>query len=205
MSRSWADVKAGWTVGWRDLQQTALDRWGEAIRRRPEDFAPKVQATVQELAAARAHLDHMKPLLPKELRTPEDQAAMANFSRLSARYYELAAGVYADAQPASAPQEQVGIAPLLVVAGLALGVAAIAWAVAAHQYAQNLREQTALADRELSARIDASKEGRTLPPSTLPPQADGKPGDRVGWALVGGLALAAGAVVVPMLWKKRGS
>lgn len=205
MSRSWADVKAGWSVGWRDLQKTALDRWGEAIRRRPEDFAPKVQATVQELAAARAHLDHMKPLLPKELRTPEDQAAMANFSRLSARYYELAAGVYADAQPASAPQEQVGIAPLLVVAGLALGVAAIAWAVAAHQYAQNLREQTALADRELSARIDASKEGRTLPPSTLPPQADGKPGDRVGWALVGGLALAAGAVVVPMLWKKRGS
>ena len=33
MSRSWADVKAGWSVGWRDLQKTALDRWGEAIRR----------------------------------------------------------------------------------------------------------------------------------------------------------------------------
>ncbi len=205
MSRSWADVKAGWSAGWRELQQTALDRWGEAIRRKPQDFAPKVQATVQELAAARAHLDHMKPLLPKELRTPEDQRAMANFSRLSARYYELAAGVYADAQPAAGSVEQVGIAPLLVVAGLALGIAAIAWAVAAHQYATNLREETALADRELSARIEASKEGRVLPPSTLPPKDDSKPGDGVGWALVGGLALAAGAVVVPVLWKKRGS
>ncbi len=198
---TWADVKAGWSDGWKALQASALDRWGSAIRRSPEDFRPRVQATVDELAAARAHLDHMKPLLPKELKTAEDRAAFATFSRLSARYYELAAGVYAEAEPA---RPQVGIAPVLIVAGVVLGVAAIAWAVAAYEYSKNLREQTALADRELSARVEASREGRTLQPTTLPEPDKGK-GGGLGWVLVGGLAVAAGAVVVPVLWKKRGS
>ncbi len=199
--RTWADVKAGWSSGWKALQESALDRWGSAIRRDPESFAPRVQATVDELAAARAHLDHMKPLLPKQIETAEDQVAVSGFSRMSARYYELAAGIYAEARPAST---QVGVAPVLVVAGVVLGVAAIAWAVAANQYAKNLREQTALADRELTARIDASREGRTLQPTTLP-EPDKDQGGGLGWLLVGSLAVAAGAVVVPVLWKKRGS
>ncbi len=197
---SWTDVKASWSSGWTALQQSALDKWGSAIRRRPEDFAPKVAATMQELAAARAHLDHMKPLLPKRIETAEDQRTISGFSRMSARYYELAAGIYADARPASA---EVGVAPLLVVAGVVLGVAAVAWAVAANQYAKNLREQTALADRELSARVEASREGRTLQPSTLPEPTKKK--DGVGWLLVGGLVLAAGAVAVPVLMKGKRS
>ncbi len=198
---SWTDVKESWSSGWKELQRSALDTWGSAIQRRPEDFRPRVQATIDELAAARAHLDHMKPLLPKRLDTAEDQRVMADFSRMSARYYELAAGIYADAQPATA---QVGIAPLLVVAGIVLGVAAIAWAVAAHEYAKNLSEQTALADRELSARVEASREGRTLQPSTLPEPASGK-GATVGWLLVGGLVAATGAAAVPVLMKNRRS
>jgi len=197
---SWAEVKANWSTGWRELQRSALERWGSAIRRDPKSFAPKVQATVDELKAARAHLDHMKPLLPKQIKTADDQAAMAGFSRLSARYYELAAGVYADAEPA---RSEVGIAPVIVVGGVVLGVAAIAWAVAAHEYAANLRAETALADRELSARIEASQQGRTLQPSTLPQPKKAK--DGVGWLLVGGLVLAAGAVAVPVLMKSRRS
>jgi len=197
---SWDEVKANWSTGWRELQRSAIERWGSAIRRDPQSFAPKVQATVAELAAARAHLDHMKPLLPKQIKTAEDQRAMAGFSRMSARYYELAAGVYADAQPSAA---EVGIAPVLVVGGLVLGVAAIAWAVAAHEYAANLRAETALADRELSARIEASQQGRTLQPSTLPEPKKNK--DGVGWLLVGGLVLAAGAVAAPVLMKNRRS
>jgi len=197
---SWSDVKANWSSGWTALQQSALDQWGAAIRRRPEEFAPQVHATMQELAAARAHLDHMKPLLPKRIETAEDQRAVSSFSRMSARYYQLASGIYADARPATA---EVGFAPLLVVAGVALGVAAIAWAVAANQYAKNLREQTALADRELSARVEASREGRTLPPSTLPEAPKKKNG--VGWLLVGGLVVAAGAVAVPVLMKSKRS
>ena len=198
---SWTDVKESWSAGWKELQRSALDTWGAAIERRPEEFRPQVQATIGELAAARAHLDHMKPLLPKQIKTAEDQRVMASFSRMSARYYELAAGIYADAQPAAA---QVGIAPLLVVGGIVLGVAAIAWAVAAHEYAKNLGEQTALADRELTARVEASREGRSLQPSTLPEPAKGK-GAAVGWLLVGGLVAAAGAVALPVLMKKARS
>ena len=197
---SWAEVKANWSAGWKELQRSALERWGSSIRRDPQSFAPKVQATVAELEAARAHLDHMKPLLPKQIKTADDQRAMAGFSRMSARYYELAAGVYADAEPA---RSEVGIAPVIVVGGVVLGVAAIAWAVAAHEYAANLRAETALADRELSARIEASQQGRTLQPSTLPQPKKAK--DGVGWLLVGGLVLAAGAVAVPVLMKSRRS
>ena len=198
---SWTDVKASWSSGWKALQESALDKWGSAIRRNPEDFRPKVEATINELAAARAHLDHMKPLLPKQVKTAEDQRAVADFSRLSARYYDLAAGIYADAQPAAA---QVGIAPLLVVAGIVLGLAAIAWAVTAHEYAANLGEQTALADRELTARVEASRQGRELQPSTLAEPEKPK-GGAVGWLLVGGLVAAAGAVAVPVLLKSRRS
>ncbi len=199
---SWADAKANWSAGWKELQRSAVEKWDAAIRRDPRAFAPQVQATIDELAAARAHLDHIKPLLPKQIKTAEDQRAFSSFSRMSARYYELAAGIYADAKPAE--QAQVGAAPLLVVAGVALGVAAIAWAVAAYQYAKNLREQTALADRELSARVEASREGRELPPSTLP-EPPKKDGGGFGWLLVGGLVLAAGAAAAPVLIKRARS
>ena len=198
---TWSDVKANWSAGWRELQRSAVEKWESAIRRRPEEFRPQVQATIDELAAARAHLDHMKPLLPKKIQTAEDQRVFSGFSRMSARYYELAAGVYADARPATT---QVGAPPVLVVAGVVLGVAAIAWAVAAYQYAKNLREQTALADRELSARVEASKEGRTLQPTTLP-EPEKKDGGGLGWLLVGGLVLAAGAAAAPVLMKRARS
>ena len=89
--------------------------------------------------------------------------------------------------------------------GLVVGVAAIAWSVAAYEYALNLREQTALSDRELVARIDASKEGRSLQPSTLPPPEDPKKkAAAIGFLLVGGLVLAAGVVAAPVLFKKLG-
>jgi hypothetical protein len=76
-----------------------------------------------------------------------------------------------------------------------VGVAAIAWAIAAYQYAVHLREQTALVERELQARVEASEQGRTLQPSTLPEQANAK----LGWLMLGGLALAAGALA----WRGR--
>lgn len=198
---TWSDVKANWSAGWQELQQSATDRWASAIRSKPQDFAPRVKATIDELAAARGHLDAIKPLLPKKLVTAEDQRVFSNLSRMSARYYELAAGVYSEAQSAKKPA--VGAAPVLVVAGVALGVAAIAWAVAAYQYARNLREQTALAHQELSARVEASKEGRTLAPSTLPAPPSKKDGGGLGWLLVGGLVLAAGAAAAPVLLNKR--
>ena len=105
------------------------------------------------------------------------------------------------------------IIPLLVVAGIAFGVAAIAWAVASREHSKNLREQTALADHELTARVEASKEGRVLQETTLPEQpaaasllpvaapAVGSK-SKVGLALVGVLALAAAGLAVPMFLKR---
>lgn len=195
---SWQDIKARWSQGWRSLQQQAMARYEAAIRKDPNSFEPTVRATIADLQASRGHLEHMSSLVQRDGAT---QADRATYGRLLNRYQDLAAGIYADARPVS---DEVGIAPIVIVAGLVLGVAAIAWGVAANKYASNLREQTALADRELSARIEASQQGRTLPPSTLPDPGDDK-GGGLGWVLVGGLAVATGAVVVPVLWKKRGS
>lgn len=63
----------------------------------------------------------------------------------------------------------------------------------------NLREQTALAERELHARVEASGEGRVLQASTLPPPPPSPTtaAKGVGSVLIGGLAIAAGAFVLP--------
>jgi hypothetical protein len=97
---------------------------------------------------------------------------------------------------AQAPADQIG--------GLALGAAAIAWAVSAYEYAVNLREQTALAERELDARVAASRDGRVLQPSTLPPPPPppGGAASNMGLWVLGGLAVVTGAVVLPTLLKR---
>ena len=195
---NWTDIKARWSTGWRTLQQQAIDRYEAAIRKDPASFEPTVRATVADLQASRGHLEHMGSLVRAAGATERDRVT---YGRLLNRYQDLAAGIYADARPVA---DEMGIAPIIIVAGLVLGVAAIAWGAAANKYTSNLREQTALADRELTARIEASQQGRTLPPSTLPDPGQGK-GGGLGWLLVGGLAVATGAVVVPVLWKKRGS
>jgi hypothetical protein len=195
---NWTDIKGRWSQGWRTLQSQAMERYEAAIRKDLTPFEPTVRATVADLQATRAHLDHMGSLLQAG---PASERDRVTYGRLLNRYQNLAAGIYADARPVT---DEMGIAPIIIVAGLVLGVAAIAWGAAANKYTSNLREQTALADRELTARIEASQQGRTLPPSTLPDSGQGK-GGGLGWLLVGGLAVAAGAVVVPVIWKKRGS
>ncbi|MCB9743934.1 MAG: hypothetical protein H6740_15145, partial [Alphaproteobacteria bacterium] len=62
------------------------------------------------------------------------------------------------------------------------------------EYATNLREQTALAEKELAARVEASREGRLLQPSTLPAPPEPKGPSAMGVLLtlgvVGGGAFA---------------
>ena len=88
-----------------------------------------------------------------------------------------------------------------------MGAVGVAWALAAYEYAVNLREQTALAERELDARVTASREGRALQPTTLPAQPS--PIDTatstarsVGTLVVGGLVVVAGAILLPTLLRK---
>ena len=199
---TWSAAKDAWSEGWKALQAEALRLHEAAIRNNPARYAERVAAFLRELTTSRAHLDSIRARLPNPARTPEDARAIAGYQALEARYVALAAGFYADARPAT---EGLGVAPVLVVAGIVVGVAAISWAVAAYQYAVNLREQTAVADRELSARVEASREGRQLQPSTLPPPEDpAKKAAGLGLLLVGGLVLAAGAIAVPALLKKVG-
>lgn len=199
MMTTWTDIKRHWDAGWVDLHRRALATYQAAIETDPRRFAEPVAAFISQLNAARVHLDRIRAYVA-EL---DDKGATEAWKKLELRWRDLAAGLYADARPAS---EGMGAVPVvvLVVGGLVVGVAAIAWAVAAYQYAVNLREQTELADRELAARIEASREGRQLSPSTLPPPPPDpvKAAKGIGMLLVGGLVVTAGAVLVPAFLKR---
>ncbi len=205
---TWADIKAAWSSSWKALSAQATAAYASAARLDPTGTLAKVQAFVQALTDSRAALDRIAAKLPNPPVTPADHAAVAQYQAMERRYHDLAAGFYGDATPApggaTAPVPSTGAAPaVLIIGGLAVGAVGVAWAVAAYQYAVNLREQTALAERELDARVEASREGRPLQASTLPPPpnpADDAKG--MGLWLLGGLAVVAGALTLPALLKK---
>ena len=218
---SWTDIKARWSTGWQELHRQTVAKLGSAIKRNPESFRPQVTATLTDLQAARAHLQRIQARLPQIKDDATRAKAARVFAALYQRYHVLAAGIYADDEQAKAEKQgqktQVSgfIIPLLIIGGIVLGVAAIAWAIASREHAKNLRDQTALADHELTARVDASKEGRVLQETTLPempasapllsattPSVGGGTAGKVGLALVGVLALAAAGLAVPMLLKR---
>lgn len=173
---AWTDVRERvWTAAWARLQAAGVAAYGEAILAQPERFRVRVEAFVDALRRARAGLDRVRALGVQDPR----------IAALELRYAVLVVGVMADA---SGEDEFEGPPVALVVGGMVLGLAGIAWAVAAYEYAVHLREQTALLEKELVARIEASREGRALPPSTLSAPRS------MGWALLGVLALGAAAL-----------
>jgi hypothetical protein len=201
---SWSQIKAGWSSGWQALQRESMRAYEAAIAADPTGYLGRVQAFAHELSLSRATLNRIRDKLPNPPTTAEQRAVHAKYQALETRYHELAAGLYADARPA---QTEIGVAPIVVgvvVGGVVIGVAGIAWAIAAYEYVVNLREQTALAERELDARVEASREGRGLQASTLPPPPPSPTtaAKGIGFVLIGGLAIAAGAFVLPQLLKK---
>ena len=135
-----------------------------AIQRDPTRYAPTVASCVDALSAARASLiqARAKGLEP------------ARLNELERRWLDLAAGIYAEATPAPAPPS-FGLAPVVVIGGVAFTAVALAWAAVAWQYIANLRDQTDLAVKELAARDAASREGRSLQPATVtPPKPPGE-------------------------------
>ena len=135
---------------WTRLYERAQRKLGPAIRANPRRFQPMVERFIRVLADVQKRLGRMR-------RAGVDKQKL---KPLEARARLLRSGLF------GAPRSFEG-PPLLVIAGIALGVAAIAWAVAAYQYAVGLRERILLLERELEARVEASKEGRALQPSTL--------------------------------------
>lgn len=204
---TWADLKAAWSGGWRAFADRALASYGTAAQADPAGTSSRVVAFVTALGTSRATLDRIRTLLPVPTTSDYDRQTIARYEELDRRWHDLAAGFYADATPTpTAPAApSVGVAPALLVGGLAVTAVGVAWAIAAYEYAVNLQGQTELAERELAARVDASREGRLLPPSTLPP-APPNPlaaSSSVGLWLLGGLAALAGALSIPVLLNRK--
>ena len=152
---TWEQIKSEWSQGWTALEAQALATYQAAIAADPEQFRAQFVEVLGFLEASRASLDRIKATLRAEVQAgrPLPQGALKTLKALEQRYNDLAAGVYSDATAAP----QVGSIGL-IVAGIVFGVAAIAFGVAAYQYCSNLRDQTALAEKELDERVKAARE-----------------------------------------------
>lgn len=193
---TWEQIKAEWSSGWSALEVEALATYQAAIEADPEAYRAKLIEVLGLLEESRANLDRMKANLRAELRAGRKvpAGAIQRLKKLEERYNDLAAGVYADTEPV--PNQVGSIMVGLIVAGVVFGIAAIAFGIAAYQYCANLRDQTALAEKELDERVQAARDGVVIPtqPLTTPPPAP-VPGDgavSIG-KMVGGLALLAAA------------
>ncbi|MCK6530998.1 hypothetical protein L6R50_26710 [Myxococcota bacterium] len=198
---TWAEALREWGGHWRDWLDEQVRRLGAAVQRDPEAHRPAATRSLEDLAVARGQLDAIKHGLRHLEGTADHVPAVANFNRLNARWWDLATAVYGHSDQAGRPAFGALPVVVLVIGTLGLTVAGVVAAVAAREYTTNLREQTALQLEELRARVEASKEGRALQDTTLPqpPAADG---DRVGWWVLGGLTVLAGAFTLPVLLKK---
>lgn len=205
----WEAVRQGWSAGWQALDAQASGLY-DAIVAAPETYRARVESFVAALTAAKQNLtwSRSQPL------TTRDRQQL---DTLSQRYNDLAAGFLSDVD--GGETLQLGAGPLLIVAGLGVGVAAIAWAVASYEHAANLRDQTALFREDLAARVAASEQGRTLQPATVPqsppmpasspswsvpslPSPASPSSSRVGLVLITGLGLASAAVLLPLLLRR---
>jgi hypothetical protein len=187
---------AEWTGAWDYIWREAQDRYAGQIAANPKAYEPQVTTFIQELSAVRGWLDRLKVRLASSKEPTKD---FALYNRLAREHYELSTRFYSDARPA---QPGMGFAPIMIVLGIAIGVAGCAWAAAAWQYARGLRERTVLAAQELEARIVASKEGRVLQTSTLPPPESPSLMGGIGSLVTVGLVVAAGAFLLPRLSPK---
>lgn len=170
---TWGQVKASWSDGWRALSERAVATYRSAIEADPRAAAVRAQPFVGALQTSRVTLNRIRAR----------GGSGARYQALEKRYNALAAGFYAEARAVGQPE--VGVAPVVIVVGaIAVTVVGVAWAIAATSCAENLREQTAIAERELDARVEASREGRTLQPTTLPtPPTPAVPGGGCSAAL----------------------
>ena len=163
-----------WERAWSAAQQAYAD----LVAKDPQKYKGDTERFVTAMRETRETLTKMKALAE----TPQD---IARFNRLNVVYVGLKENGMRDAQ-------QVGVVPVLVVLGVAFGVAGVAWAVAYWEQAAALRDRAAVELRDLEERVAASKENRTLQNSTLPPPPKPK-GDWSDYVLPVGALLAGGA------------
>lgn len=203
---TWEEIKASWDQSWQALYDDAMRELAPLLQADVSSYLKRIEGAINALFYARGGLDRAQAKLGQLGDGPEDVVLRERYEILEHRYNIVAAGIYTDA---TRQQPQTGAVPLIAIAGLLLGVAACAWAVAAWEYFANLRDQTKLLNSDLDARVYAMKNNTTLPGSSLPQlpgtAPDKRPEDEtsmLGWLLLGGLALTAAALALPALAKK---
>lgn len=202
---TWEQLRAGWSAGWRTLYEQGRAKWTASVQADAERYRPQVEAFATNLATTRKSLDNGWAKIEALTAAGHPDAAklVPQWQALNARYQSLAAGFYAEVRPVDAP---IGAAPLvvaLVVLGFVVAIGGIIWALVAHEYNNNLTAETTLYERELDARIAASKEGRVLQATTVPPPPNNKGGVPV-WLVGIGLVTLLGVASVPF-WMGRSS
>ncbi len=205
---AWERVWAGAAKTWREYATAAQEQYAAFVKDKPDEARAKAEATIAELRTVEAALKRIAPLLPAPPYTkPADRARAEDYAKLQNRYEVLAARIYSDAQPEGQAAVGFVFVPVLVVlagAGfkLALGMGAATFAVAAFNHAKNLREQTALYEHDLTARVEAAKGGYQLQPSTVPVPTQ-KPDTGGGAGLLIGGVVMVGLGGVGLWWINR--
>src|SRR5262245_24169211 len=122
---SWADIKAAWSSGWQELSARAASTYAAAVRVDPSGTSARITGFTAALDETRTLLDRIGPRLPNPPVTEADRVLLSRYQDLERRWHDLAAGFFADATPAPTPA--LGMAPLLVVGGLAITAVGLAW------------------------------------------------------------------------------
>ncbi|TNE90360.1 MAG: hypothetical protein EP330_08575 [Deltaproteobacteria bacterium] len=200
MSASWSAIRASWPESWKSALRSGLGRYTESIEEEPERFEARVERWMEVHRKTRAVLQQLPPLIAL-LPAAEQAGHQSRLLNLLAEHQALAAGIVADDEDITV---DIAGPPLLVVAGIAVGVVAIAWAIVSYTHASALLTRAETERRELEARIALHDRGAApLPGSTLPVPASSPESSSWGAWVAGGLALAATAVLVPLFLAKE--
>lgn len=157
--QGWLAIRQRWTAENRALLEDAVRRYGPTIEEDPEDFEDEVLDAMNKI-----HVIHRR-LMKLRGHVPE-----AHWLQASRRWQAVAAGIFSEAE-LPGQRTEVGAAPVvvaIVVAGVAISIVAIAWAIVSTGEIERLNRWTSLAEHELDERVRASEEARELQQSTLP-------------------------------------
>lgn len=196
---TWEELKLSFLTGIQASYDAVYARVEEAVAAKPSSFEAKVRAFLTLLRECKVNLERIAAQLPSLPKNDAAKALIRRYQDMKALYDALVAGIALNATG----ELELGTVPLVVVGTVALSAAGVAWAIAAYEYAAGLRDETALMATELEARVQAMKDGKTLPPSTLAaPEKTDSGGAPLGLVLVG-LGVLGGAAFFTFKRTKR--
>lgn len=196
---TWEELKLSFLTGIQASYDAVYARVEEAVAAKPSSFEAKVRAFLTLLRECKVNLERIAAQLPALPKNDAAKALIRRYQDMKALYDALVAGIALNATG----DLELGTVPLVVVGTVALSAAGVAWAIAAYEFAAGLRDETALMATELEARVQAMKDGKTLPPNTLaaPERTDSR-GAPLGLVLVG-LGVLGGAAFFTFKRTKR--